>query len=49
MFNGNEIEGGYSEAVIYFTQDWEHGPVSIKGEIIGLDLEPNSQRGWHVQ
>ncbi|TFK27466.1 superoxide dismutase [Coprinopsis marcescibilis] len=48
MFNGNEIEGGLSEAVLYFTQDWEHGPVSVQGEIVGLDLEPNSQRGWHV-
>ncbi|TFK27469.1 hypothetical protein FA15DRAFT_701871 [Coprinopsis marcescibilis] len=48
IYDENEVQGGATNAVVYFTQDYEGGPVSIKGEIVGLGLEPNTERGWHV-
>ncbi|TFK27470.1 hypothetical protein FA15DRAFT_635605 [Coprinopsis marcescibilis] len=48
IHDGSEIQGGSTSAVVYFTQEYEDGPVSIKGEIIGLGFEPNVERGWHI-
>ncbi|TFK30093.1 hypothetical protein FA15DRAFT_752206 [Coprinopsis marcescibilis] len=48
IFEEGEIQGGASNAVVTFTQEQEHGPVSVRAQIMGLGLGPNSLRGWHV-